>query len=51
MHSLITVSTKNIKDEELFLNYRFNPSNKYPDWYQQPDLEEAERRWGKVKII
>ncbi|EFA86563.1 hypothetical protein PPL_00364 [Heterostelium album PN500] len=43
------VAYQPIKDEELFLNYRFNPANPYPAWYHQPDIEEAKRRWGKLE--
>lgn len=52
MHCVILVATRKIEEkEELLLNYRFNPSNPYPDWYSQPDLEEAKRRWGHVKVL
>ena len=45
--SIVLIATRNLRDEELFLNYRFNPALPYPDWYSQPDLEEATRRWAK----
>lgn len=51
MPSLLIVATEHIKDEELFLNYRFNPNNPYPDWFEQPDDEAAKRRWGKPKLF
>ena len=44
--STLLVACRNILDEELFLNYRFNPSLPYPDWFKQPDEEEAKRRWS-----
>jgi len=47
LRSLILVALEPIQDTELFLNYRFNPANKYPSWYSQPDIEEANRRWGE----
>lgn len=51
MPSAVCVAKRPIVDEELFLNYRYNPSNKYPDWYHQPDEEEAKRRWGKMSAF
>jgi len=51
MRSIVCLTTRHVKDEELFLNYRYNPVNPYPDWYEQPDLEEAKRRWQKPKVI
>lgn len=46
MHSVILIANRHIQNEELLLNYRFNPANPYPSWYTQPDEEEAKRRWG-----
>lgn len=47
MESIVCVTRRFVKDEELFLNYRYNPFGyQYPDWYEQPDIEEAKRRWG-----
>jgi hypothetical protein len=51
MHSVLLIAKRKIQNEEILLNYRFNPSNPYPSWYTQPDEEEAARRWGKVKIL
>lgn len=48
MPAAVCVAKRTIIDEELFLNYRYNPSNAYPDWYAQPSEEEAVRRWGKM---
>ncbi len=45
--SVLLVASRNLRDEELFLNYRFNPALPYPDWYWQPDLAMAQRRWAK----
>ena len=45
LKGLAFVATRQLKDEELFLNYRLNPKNKKPDWYTPVDLEEDERRW------
>eukprot|EP01132_Coremiostelium_polycephalum_P010116 gene10116-12408_t len=47
--SIVMVAFERITNSELFFNYRFNPYNSYPDWYHQPDLLEAKRRWGKVE--
>lgn len=52
MHAVILVAIRKIEaGEELLLNYRFNPANPYPDWYTQPNLEDAERRWGTIKVL
>ena len=34
-----------------FTRHRYNPINPYPNWYVQPDVEEAERRWKKPKAL
>jgi hypothetical protein len=65
MKSVVIVAKKHIQDEELFLNYRyvskfyfdsvltfrFNPNNPYPDWYHQPNEEEARRRWSRRSLL
>ena len=50
MRCVVLISTEEISDCELYLNYRFNPDNPYPDWYAQPNFLEAKRRWSKDKI-
>eukprot|EP01112_Ceratiomyxa_fruticulosa_P013797 TRINITY_DN389_c0_g1_i1.p1 TRINITY_DN389_c0_g1~~TRINITY_DN389_c0_g1_i1.p1 ORF type:complete len:356 (+),score=60.62 TRINITY_DN389_c0_g1_i1:154-1221(+) len=50
MRSVLIFATQHIVDSEVTLNYRYNPNNPYPDWYEQPDIEEAKRRWGKKNI-
>ena len=44
--SVVLIATRNLCDEELLLNYRLNPALEYPEWYVQPDPEEAARRWA-----
>lgn len=39
------IAARELKDEELFLNYRLNPRNGYPSWYTPVDPEEDQRRW------
>ena len=52
MHAVILVSVRKVaQGEELLLNYRFNPANPYPDWYAQPNLEDATRRWGSTQVL
>jgi len=46
MQSVVFLATRRIHDEELWLNYRFNPKKKLPIWYHQCDEDQAERRWG-----
>lgn len=35
----------------LVLTCRFNPKNPYPDWYHQPNEEEARRRWSRRSLL
>jgi hypothetical protein len=47
-NSLAIVATRPIADEEVFINYRFNPeSPALPDWYEDCDSEESRRRWSQ----
>ena len=46
LRGLAFVATRELQDEELFLNYRLNPANPRPDWYMPVDLEEDKRRWN-----
>jgi len=48
MKGMVLVSLMHIKDEELFLNYRFNPSRARPVWYNPVDNEEDQRRWKRT---
>lgn len=49
--SIVLMAARNLANEELFLNYRFNPANPMPDWYWQPDEEAAERRWARQPLL
>lgn len=42
------VALRNLKNEELFLNYRLNPNapGGVPDWYAPVDIQEDARRWA-----
>ena len=46
LKGLAFVTTRAVEDEELFLNYRLNPRNRYPAWYTPYDKEEDARRWS-----
>ncbi|KAL9953151.1 hypothetical protein ACROYT_G040519 [Oculina patagonica] len=46
IRTIIFIATEHIHNEELFVNYRMNPSTKLPDWYTPVDLEEDKRRWN-----
>ena len=46
LRALAFVTTRQVADEELFLNYRLNPANGYPAWYTPYDREEDARRWS-----
>ena len=41
LRGLAFVATRELEDEELFLNYRLNPANPRPDWYTPVDLERT----------
>lgn len=44
---LALVAARELRDEELFLNYRLNPNlPNLPDWYTAVDAEENARRWS-----
>ncbi|GAB9464310.1 hypothetical protein Gpo141_00001745 [Globisporangium polare] len=45
VHGLAFIATADIEDEELFLNYRYNPHNPLPDWYAPVDLESDRDMW------
>ena len=47
LRALAFVTTREVSDEELFLNYRLNPKNSYPPWYTPVDLAEDRRRWQR----
>ncbi|KDO21132.1 hypothetical protein SPRG_12913 [Saprolegnia parasitica CBS 223.65] len=40
------VTLHDVTDEELFLNYRYNPSLPYPEWYTPVDKDADEKMWG-----
>jgi len=46
LKTLVLVSTRSIRDEELFLNYRYSNSKRRPEWYSPVDQEEDKRRWS-----
>ncbi|KAJ7373421.1 hypothetical protein OS493_013014 [Desmophyllum pertusum] len=46
MRTILFVATEHINNEELFVNYRMNPSAELPDWYTPVDLEQDKRRWN-----
>ncbi|PRP76751.1 hypothetical protein PROFUN_11754 [Planoprotostelium fungivorum] len=43
--TLLCVANRHIYNEELFMNYRYNPSHSAPDWYSHVDLGEDSDRW------
>ncbi|KAF1335502.1 hypothetical protein FI667_g1153, partial [Globisporangium splendens] len=45
VHGLAFIATADIEDEELFLNYRYNPHNPLPEWYTPVDLESDQEMW------
>lgn len=51
MRSMIIVANDWITDEELFLDYRYNPKHPAPGWYSDPDPETTKRRWTGNPLI
>lgn len=45
VQGLAFISTAEIENEELFLNYRYNPNNQLPDWYTPVDIESDREMW------
>lgn len=46
-YGLAIVATRPICNEEVFINYRFNPYGaEAPEWYVDCDPEESKRRWA-----
>ncbi|KAK3235068.1 hypothetical protein CYMTET_54710 [Cymbomonas tetramitiformis] len=43
---IVLIAARELKDEELFLNYRLSPGTYRPDWYHVVDGEEESRRWA-----
>ncbi|OQR92475.1 hypothetical protein ACHHYP_03675 [Achlya hypogyna] len=43
---LALVALHDISDEELLLNYRYNPALPYPEWYSPVDREADEKMWS-----
>lgn len=44
--TMAIIATRDIEDEEVYMNYRFNPHlENLPDWYHDCDPEASERRW------
>jgi hypothetical protein len=46
MHGLVLIATRDVCNEELFMNYRLNPKGEHPAWYTICDEEENKKRWG-----
>lgn len=44
--TLVFVALRDLKDEEIFLNYRLSPHVARPSWYIPVDTDEEWRRWS-----
>lgn len=48
MRSIILMATTTISPgEEIFMDYRLNPSLDAPDWYNQVDENLSKKRWER----
>lgn len=46
LRTVALIATRHIRDEELFMDYRFNPAVQAPKWYHPcGDGQQAHRRW------
>ena len=48
---LLLVTNRDVRDEELFLNYRLNPTARLPGWYHPVDVDEDHRRWDGSNTV
>lgn len=46
LKTLVLVATRELCDEEVFLNYRLSNLKRRPEWYFPVDEEEDQRRWS-----
>ncbi|XP_008796483.2 uncharacterized protein LOC103711937 [Phoenix dactylifera] len=46
LKTIVLVTTRDLSDEELFLNYRLSNQKRRPVWYTPVDEEEDRRRWS-----
>uniref|UniRef100_A0A7N1A2Y0 SET domain-containing protein n=2 Tax=Kalanchoe fedtschenkoi TaxID=63787 RepID=A0A7N1A2Y0_KALFE len=46
LRTIVLVSTRELCDEEIYLNYRLSNTKRRPEWYCSVDEEEDERRWS-----
>ncbi|CAD7697430.1 unnamed protein product [Ostreobium quekettii] len=42
----VLIALRDLRDEEVFLNYRLTPHVSRPEWYEPVDVEEEWRRWA-----
>lgn len=50
--TIAVVATRDLRDEEVLMNYRFNPNGPdVPAWYHDCDPESSARRWTKTGIF
>ncbi|CAM9099009.1 unnamed protein product [Discosporangium mesarthrocarpum] len=47
VETVVLVAARKLQDEEVLMNYRFNPSLPAPEWYTPVDEEEARMRWAR----
>ncbi|CAE7377855.1 ankrd52 [Symbiodinium sp. KB8] len=48
MKGMVLVATREVLDEELFVDHRLNPYTALPAWYRPLDLLAAQRTWMQV---
>jgi hypothetical protein len=43
--SAVFIATRDLQDEEVFFNYRYNPRLQPPEWYSPVDAKQEANRW------
>lgn len=52
LRTVVLVSTRRIEDEEIFMDYRFNPAVHTPPWYHPcGDGQQGHRRWHSRSVL
>ncbi|GJQ14491.1 hypothetical protein GpartN1_g6282.t1 [Galdieria partita] len=42
MRGMVIITLRDVENEELFINYRYNPFASHPEWYWDPSPEETQ---------
>lgn len=51
LRTVVIVALKDLADEEVFIDYRFNPEVQWPKWYVECKGGGGARRWTKTGVV